>query len=61
MKVQTNISAGDHSRLSACLVDGETVAGFLAAAVERETARRERGGKVVVSERKPGRPKTPPE
>lgn len=57
MKIQTNISSETDIRLRAVLADGETVAGFFAAAVEREIARRERGGKVVVTERKPGRPR----
>ena len=57
MKIYTNVSTETDSRLRAVLADGETVAGFLAAATEREIARRERGGKVVVTERRPGRPK----
>lgn len=61
VKVQTNISADEQARLSACLVGDETVAGFISSAITREIARRERGGKVVVAERKPGRPKKPPE
>lgn len=61
MKIQTNISAETEGRLRAVLADGETVAGLFASAVEREIARRERGGKVVVFERRPGRPRKPPE
>lgn len=57
MKIYTNVSDKTDNRLRAVLADGETVAGFLAAATEREIARRECGGNVVVSERKPGRPK----
>ena len=57
MKIQTNVSAETDSRLREVLADGETVAGFFATAVEREIARRERGGKAVVTERKAGRPR----
>ena len=59
MKIYTNVSTDTEIRLRAGLADGETVAGCLATATEREIARRERGGKVVVAERKAGRPKKP--
>jgi len=58
MKIQTNIRDEEMDRLTKNLATGETVAGFVAAAVKREIARREKGGKVVVEERTPGRPKT---
>lgn len=61
MKIQTNISADSEGRLREVLADGETVAGLFAAAVEREISRRERGGTVVVADRKPGRPRKLPE
>lgn len=57
MKVQTNLRDEQVTRLNELLASGETVAGFVAVAVEREIARRERGGKVVVAARLPGRPK----
>ena len=57
MKVQTNLREAEVARLKGVLVESETVSGFVAVAVEREIARRERGGKVVVTARLPGRPK----
>lgn len=57
MRIQSNLRAELHERFQRVLASGETEAGFVAAAVEREIVRRERGGKVVVTERKPGRPK----
>ena len=57
MKVQTNLRDEVVTRLTTCLATGETIAGFVAAAVKREIARRERGGKVEVEARRGGRPK----
>jgi hypothetical protein len=57
MKIQTNIGSATAGRLREVLANGETVAGFFATAVEREIVRREKGGKVLVSERKAGRPR----
>ena len=57
MRIQSNLRADLHARFIKTLASGETEAGFVAAAVEREILRRERGGKVVVTERKPGRPR----
>ena len=57
MRIQSNLRAELHARFQVVLASGETEAGFIAAAVEREIVRRERGGKVVVAERKSGRPK----
>ncbi len=57
MRIQSNLRADLHTRFHAVLASGETEAGFVAAAVEREIVRREKGGKVVVAERKSGRPR----
>lgn len=57
MKVQTNLRDDEVARLAKFLATGETVAGFVAASVKREIARRERGGKVEVEARRGGRPK----
>lgn len=58
MKAQTNLRDDEVARLKQCLATGETIAGFVAAAVKREIARRERGGKVEVESRRGGRPKS---
>lgn len=58
MRIQSNLKQPLYERLGNVMAKGETEAGFIAAAVEREIIRREKGGKVVIAERKAGRPKT---
>lgn len=57
MRIQSNLRQPVYDRLASVMANGETEAGFIAAAVEREIVRREKGGKVVVAERKAGRPR----
>lgn len=59
MRIQSNLKQPVYDRLLGVIAKGETEAGFIAAAVEREIVRREKGGKVVVAERKAGRPPKP--
>lgn len=56
MKHNVNLTASVTARLQAALVPDETAYHFLASAAMREIKRRERGGAVVVVERKAGRP-----
>lgn len=58
-RIQTNLRNAQAARLTAQLAAGETVSGFTASALLREIARREKGGKVEVLERKAGKPKQP--
>jgi len=55
-KVTTNLTIGDHERLAAAMLPGESVGHFVADSVLREIARRERGGKVKLTKRVAGRP-----
>lgn len=57
MRIQSNLREPLYERLGKVMAPGETEAGFIAGAVEREIVRREKGGKVVVVVRKAGRPK----
>ena len=55
--IQTNIRNDQHARLIDQLAENETVSGFTAAAILRETPRRERGGNAEPLARKAGKPK----
>ena len=57
MRIQSNLRKPLVERFRKVLAAGETEAGLIASAVAREIIRREKGGKVIVAERKSGRPK----
>lgn len=59
MKFNVNLTAVQLARLKSTLAPTETTYGFLAGAALREILRRERGGKVTLTERRAGRPRKP--